>query len=75
MDLENLEKLEFRVERLLELHEEMKEAKAQAEVRLQERESEFVILKGQLLQYERERRELRERLDKIMGQFERLDLS
>lgn len=75
MDLENLEKLESRVERLLELHEKMKEAKAQAEIRLQEKESEFQSLKGQILRYERERRELRERLDKIMGQFERLDLS
>ena len=75
MDLENLEKLESRVERLLELHEKMREAKVQAEIRLQEKENEFETLKGQILQYERERRELRERLDKIMGQFERLDLS
>jgi len=75
MDLENLKELEFRVERLLELHEKMKQEKAQAEVRLQKKESEFETLKGQILRYERERRELRERLDKIMGQFERLDLS
>ena len=75
MDLENLEKLELSVERLLELHEKMQEEKAQAEIRLQERESEFEILKGQILRYERERRELRARLDKIMGHFERLDVS
>ena len=75
MDLENLEKLELSVERLLELHEKMQEEKAQAEIRLQERESEFEILKGQIVRYERERRELRARLDKIMGQFERLDVA
>ena len=75
MDLENLEKLEVRVERLLELHEKIKEEKAEAETRLKQKESEFETLKNQILRYERERRELRERLDKIMGQFERLDLS
>jgi len=75
MDLENLEHLEFQLERLLELHEKVKEEKAQAEIRLREKESEFATLKGQLHRYEQERRELRARLDKIIGQFERLDLS
>lgn len=75
MDLDNLEQLEFQIERLLELHERVKEEKAQAEIRLREKESEFAVLKGQVLRYEQERRELRARLDKIMGQFERLDLS
>lgn len=75
MDLENLEQLEFQIERLLELHEKVKEEKAQAESRLREKESEFAMLKGQVLRYEQERRELRARLDKIIGQFELLDLS
>jgi hypothetical protein len=32
-------------------------------------------LKGQIRQYERERIEIREKLDKIMGQFASLDLA
>jgi septal ring factor EnvC (AmiA/AmiB activator) len=75
MDLENLEQLEFQIERLLALHEKVKEEKAQAETRLRQKENEFATLKGQILRYEHERRELRARLDKIIGQFERLDLS
>jgi septal ring factor EnvC (AmiA/AmiB activator) len=75
MDLENLEQLEFQIERLLALHEKVKEEKAEAETRLREKENEFATLKGQILRYEQERRELRARLDKILGQFERLDLS
>lgn len=75
MDLGNLEQLEFQIERLLELHEKVKEEKARVETRLREKENEFATLKGQILRYEQERKELRARLDKIMGQFERLDLS
>ena len=39
------------------------------------KESESHQLKGQLRQYERERSEIREKLGKILGQLEQLDLS
>ena len=51
-----------------------KKEKESFEKRLQQKESEWHNLKGQIRQYERERTELREKLDKILGQFATLDL-
>lgn len=74
MALENLEQLEVRINQLLERHEKIKKEKESAEKRLLQKESESHQLKGQLRQYERERSELREKLERILGHFERLDL-
>ena len=74
MALDNLEQLEARIDQLLERHQRIKNEKELAEKRLQQKESESHQLKGQIRQYERERGELRERLEKILGHFERLDL-
>jgi predicted nucleic acid-binding Zn-ribbon protein len=71
----NIEKLEATIDRLLENHERMKTEKEAVEKRLREKESEWHHLKGQIRQYERERLELRERLDKIIGQFANLQLA
>ena len=75
MDVGNLEELEGKVTKLLERHDKIKREKEQAEKRLQQRETEWHQLKGQIRQYERERIELRERLDKILGHLEQLDLA
>lgn len=75
MDLDKLEDLELRVERLVEQNQRMTKAKAQAETRLQERDAECKSLTDRIQRYERERAALRERLAKIIGQFEHLDLS
>jgi len=45
------------------------------ERKLQQKESEWHNLKGQIRQYERERIEFREKLDKIIGQFAGMDLA
>lgn len=71
----NIEKLEATIDRLLENHERMKSEKEAIEKKLREKESEWHHLKGQIRQYERERLELREKLDKIMGQFASLQLA
>lgn len=71
----NIEKLEATIDRLLENHERMKTEKEAIEKRLREKESEWHHLKGQIRQYERERLELREKLDKIIGQFVNLQLA
>jgi chromosome segregation ATPase len=71
----NIEKLEATVERLLENHERIKTEKEAIERKLREKESEWHHLKGQIRQYERERVELREKLDKILGQFASLQLA
>jgi chromosome segregation ATPase len=74
MALDNIEQLEAKVNRLIEKHERIKKEKESVEKRLQQKESEWHNLKGQIRQYERERTELREKLDKILGQFASLDL-
>ena len=74
MALDNIEQLEAKVLRLIERHERVKKEKESVEKRLQQKESEWHYLKGQIRQYERERVELREKLDKILGQFASLDL-
>jgi predicted nucleic acid-binding Zn-ribbon protein len=71
----NIEKLEATIDRLLENHERIKTEKEAIEKRLREKESEWHHLKGQIRQYERERLELREKLDKIIGQFANLQLA
>ena len=75
MDLDKLEQLEFLVERLVEQHQRMKKAMVQAETQLQERDAQFKSLNERLQRYEREREALRERLTRIIGEFEELDLS
>ena len=74
MAQENIDRLETRITQLLERHEKIKREKEVAEKRLQQRETEWHQLKGQIRQYERERNEIRERLEKILGHFESLDL-
>ncbi len=74
MALDSLEQLEFKITRLLERHEKVKREKAIVETRLEQKETESHQLRGQLRQYERERNEIRQKLERILGQFERLDL-
>ena len=74
MALDHIEQLEAKVNRLIEKHERIKKEKESFEKRLQQKESEWHNLKGQIRQYERERTEFREKLDKILGQFASLDL-
>ncbi len=75
MDLDKLEQLELRVERLVEQNQRMKKDKAEAQTRLQQRDAQCKSLSDRIQRYERERAALRERLTKIIGQFEHLDLS
>lgn len=72
---ESINQIESQINQLLEKHAKVKKEKELAEKRLEQKESEWHQLRGQLRQYERERSELRERVEKILGYFERLDLS
>lgn len=75
MALNNIENLEATIDRLLQNHERIKIEKEAMEKKLQQKESEWHHLKGQIRQYERERIELREKLDKLIGQFANLQLA
>lgn len=74
MTEDSIEQLEAKINRLIETHERVKREKETVERKLQQKESEWHHLKGLLRQYERERVELRDRLDKIIGHFASLDL-
>jgi predicted nucleic acid-binding Zn-ribbon protein len=75
MALDAIEQLEVKINRLIEQHDRAKKEKELIEKKLQQKESEWHHLKGQIRQYERERLELREKLDRIIGQFSTLDVS
>jgi len=75
MPLPDIDKLEAAIDKLLAIQERMKLEKEAIEKKLQQKESEWHHLKGQLRQYERERIEMREKLDKIIGQFANLQLA
>ncbi|MEX0803075.1 MAG: cell division protein ZapB [Candidatus Binatia bacterium] len=75
MAFDAIEQLEAKINRLIEQHEKAKREKESIERKLQQKESEWHHLKGQIRQYERERVEFREKLDKIIGQFAGLDVS
>jgi predicted nuclease with TOPRIM domain len=75
MSLDNLEQLEATINRLLEKHEKTKREKESLQKKLEQKESEWHHLRGQIRQYERERVELREKLDRIIGQFAGLNLT
>jgi predicted nucleic acid-binding Zn-ribbon protein len=75
MAQDSIEQLEATINRLLEKHERMKRDKEAMERKLEQKEGEWHHLKGQIRQYERERVEFREKLDKIIGQFASMDLA
>ena len=75
MALDHVEQLEATIDRLLEKHERMKKERELMEKKLQQKEGEWHHLKGQIRQYERERIEFKEKLDKIIGQVASMDLS
>ena len=74
MTLENIDQLEAKINRLIETHQRVKKEKESVEQKLQQKESEWHHLQGQIRRYERERSELRDKLDKIIGQFANLNL-
>jgi predicted nuclease with TOPRIM domain len=74
MALDNIEQIEAKINRLIEKHERVKKEKESVEKKLQQKESEWHHLQGQIRRYERERLELREKLDKIIGHFANLNL-
>ena len=74
MTVNSIDQLEARIHDLIEQHERVKKEKESVEKKLQQKENEWHHLRGQIRQYERERIELREKLDKILGQFDSLEL-
>lgn len=74
MAFDNIDQLEGKINRLIETHERVMREKVSIEKKLEQKESEWHHLQGQIRRYERERVELRQKLDKIIGQLSSLDL-
>lgn len=69
--MENLERLESKIEQLIENHERIRKEKELVEKQLQKIEDE---LRVHLRQSEREKSEIRQVIEKILGHFARFDL-
>lgn len=74
MDLENLKLLEMKITKLLERHEEICRERDTLAQKLKEKEQQSGQIAGQLKEFEHERREVRSRLEKILGRLNGLDL-
>jgi hypothetical protein len=74
MALESLKLLEEKVTGFLARHEQVRNERADLIARLSERERAYVALLERVRQYEQERHEMRERLEKILNRFAELDI-
>jgi len=73
MALESLKLLEARINVFLARHERVCSEKDDLLTRLRERERAYTALIEQVRQYEKERDEVREKLEKILSRFNVLD--
>ncbi|MBI3248316.1 MAG: hypothetical protein HYZ50_17555 [Deltaproteobacteria bacterium] len=74
MALESLKILEEKVVGVLARHEQVRAEKADLLVRLEAREQAYETLLSRVRQYEQERDQVKERLDKILDRLTGLDL-
>jgi len=75
MDLENLTELEAKINQFLDQHERARAEHESLLQRLRDKDKQLAEIAAQLKQYEQERTEIRERLERILSRLEGLDLS
>ena len=75
MALESLKLLEAKLSGFLERHEQVRSENAILATRLDEQEHEVSLLLERVRDYETERNEVRDRLEKILTQFSHLGLA
>jgi len=75
MALESLKLLEAKLSGFLERHEQVRSENAMLTSRLDEQEHEVSLLLERVREYETERNEVRDRLEKILTQFGNLGLA
>lgn len=74
MTLESLKILEEKVVGVLARHEQVRAERADLAARLEAQERAYAMLLERLQQYEQERHEMRERLEKILDRLAGLDV-
>ncbi len=75
MSLDSLKLLEEKIGEFVEEHERVRERAEALVLRLRDREEELAKATSQLKQYEEERSAMKERLERILGRLENLDLT
>jgi len=74
MALENLKLLEEKVNGFLARHEQIRGERERLATQLDEQERAYAVLLERVKQYEEERNEMRDRLEKILNSFDGLDI-
>lgn len=74
MDLENLKLLESKIEQLLTHHEKVRKERDALSRRIKDLEGQVAGFTGQLKEHEKERQDLKARLERIMSRLEGLEL-
>lgn len=74
MALENLKLLEEKVNGFLARHEQVRGERERLATQLEEQERAYAVLLERVRQYEEERNEMRDRLEKILHSFDGLDM-
>ena len=75
MALESLKLLEAKLNGFLERHEQVQSANNALRVRIDKQEHDYALLLKRTQQYEAERNEVRNRLEKILTQFSHLGIA
>jgi chromosome segregation ATPase len=75
MSLENLKLLEAKIDEFVDRHERVRHEHEEILQRLQEREAQLADTLAQLKQYERERVDIRTRLEHLLSRLAGLDLT
>jgi septal ring factor EnvC (AmiA/AmiB activator) len=75
MSLENLKLLESKIEEFLGRHERVRQEHDALQQQLRQQEKQLTEAMSQLKQYEKERGEMRTRLQRILGRLKDLNLA
>ena len=75
MDLENLKLLESKINQFVDQHERVREEHETLLQSLRDRDRQLAELTSQIKQYERERTEIKARLERILSRLDGLDLA
>jgi septal ring factor EnvC (AmiA/AmiB activator) len=74
MDLENLKLLESKINQFVDQHERVRQSHESLLQSLKDRDRQLAELTSQVKQYERERVEIKTRLERILSRLNGLDL-
>lgn len=75
MSLESLKLLEAKISEFVERHEQVRQEHEQLRLQLRDRDKKLAEAMAQIKRYEKERTELRTRLERMLGRLSGLELT